>query len=169
VLQKFPGTLQHPLSINPFLHLVELCPPLLTQETRIKEFVEEPESDGEADENLARSHLLIPLPRKEGPFHPIQDEDEGDGSENDAPALPVPHRRSMDMRASRSISESSDSSEPDTDHDGPPLPVRPRPATRVVPPPRSQESSQHEDEEPIVVDIRITTPIPLDRENHGRR
>lgn len=131
-----------------------------------QEYVEEPDSDEDINDNLARSHLLIPPP-KERKIHPnIQREEDDDDSENDAPALPVPHRRSLDLRSSRSIpgQHSDSSSELDSDHDGQPLPVPPRPTVWVVPPVRSQESSRHEDEELRNAAISISTPIPLDRE-----
>lgn len=138
--------------------------PAIPEEETEQEFVGEPGSDEETNENIARSHLIIPPPKERNATHlkqrDIQDEDE---SENDAPALPVPHRHSMDMRAPRSIPamQSDSSSEPDTDHDGQPLPVPPRPITRVVPPSRPQEYSQNDDEEQTNV---ATCPMPLDRE-----
>jgi len=122
---------------------------------------QEPDSDEEMNENLARSHLLIPPPKERTI---IQREDDSDGSENDEPALPVLHRRSLDLRSPRSISgqQSDSSSELDSDHDGQPLPVPPRPTVWVVPPLQSQESSRHEGGEPR--NVAISTPIPLDRE-----
>lgn len=135
-----------------------------------RELVEEPESDEEAGEDLAQSHLFIPPPREKNAEHRnIQEDDVGgdsDGSEYDAPALPVPHRHSTDMRA-RSIMpsmHSDSSSEPDTDHDGEALPVPPRPAPLIHRPSRPQETLQSEDEEPRNLPISILTPFPLDRE-----
>ncbi|CAA7262841.1 unnamed protein product [Cyclocybe aegerita] len=109
------------------------------------------QTDEEAEERLAQSHLFIPPPtdRALHAAHPrhanIQDEDDGagNGSENDGPPLPIPHRRSMEappatstrkqVQQSLSDEEEDDENAVESDHDGRALPIPPpHPATAIA-------------------------------------
>ncbi len=141
--------------------------PQVPEEENVEEDEGEEESDQEAYEIQAQSHLFIPPPKEKShtKYGNVQDEDDdaGNGSENDAPALPVPNRWSTEVSPFKSDPQSDDSFELDSDHDGQPLPVPPRPVPppRVVPPPPPQRPSQYEDKPDPDPE---TSSAPLDTE-----
>jgi hypothetical protein len=136
-------------------------------EDNVEEDEGEEESDQEAYETQAQSHLFIPPPKEKShtKYGNVQDEEDGagNGSDNDAPALPVPNRWSAEVSPFKSDPQSDDSFELDSDHDGQPLPVPPRPVPppRVAPPPPPQRPSQYEDKSDPGPE---TSSIPIDTE-----
>ena len=150
---------------------------------------EDPQTDEEADERLAQSHLFIPPPTMPNRSR-FQDEDDGDGdgSENDSPALPVLQRRSMEVPAPRTIPSRSVPQPPpsdydsdlESDHDGRALPVPPPhtgPALRTIPPPpppaaESAPPSQPDSPNPQAKRLTLSVPVSdseeiLDEEEGG--